>query len=173
MTVTNKGPNKYQSLQKSLDELSRRNEMNVKFINAVWHGDTAKIRECLDAGVDINICDSRDAHGETALMSAADRGNTSIIELLLEHGADINARNQYGSTALIKAASHGHIDVMKILIQAGADANIEDNEGLSAFAILRNNYPHIFDKWMSAIQEENLKKEDLAQNRGYTPDFDI
>ena len=34
--------------------------------------------------------------GETSLMLAAWRGNTDVVKLLLEHGADINAKNKYG-----------------------------------------------------------------------------
>ena len=34
--------------------------------------------------------------GWTVLMRAADYGETDFVKLLLEHGADINAKNDHG-----------------------------------------------------------------------------
>ena len=34
--------------------------------------------------------------GTTSLMEAAKNGNTDIVKLLLEHEADVNAKNNYG-----------------------------------------------------------------------------
>ena len=34
--------------------------------------------------------------GRTSLIKAAENGNMDIVKLLLEHGADINAKNKWG-----------------------------------------------------------------------------
>ena len=34
--------------------------------------------------------------GRTSLMDAAKKGNTETVKILLEHGADVNARDNYG-----------------------------------------------------------------------------
>ena len=34
--------------------------------------------------------------GTSSLMEAAKNGNTDIVKLLLEHEADVNAKNNYG-----------------------------------------------------------------------------
>ena len=62
---------------------------------------------------------------ETPLQIAARNGDVAILQLLLSHGADVNARAQRrrGATALQAAAIHGHLKIVLILLRAGADIN--------------------------------------------------
>jgi ankyrin repeat protein len=59
---------------------------------AIKREDVAEIRRLLSLGPDVNApCGShRDTEGETPLMIAASRGNTAIIKLLLDAGANPN-----------------------------------------------------------------------------------
>eukprot|EP00757_Euglenozoa_sp_SAG-D1_P014406 gene14406-21665_t len=41
--------------------------------------------------------------------------------MLLQAGADIQAKNEYEWTALMRACDKGHSNVVKMLLQAGAD----------------------------------------------------
>ena len=51
-----------------------------------------------------------DAYGVTPLMRACFRGNLKLARLLIEKGANPNARTRYGFTPLIYAASSGDAD---------------------------------------------------------------
>jgi ankyrin repeat protein len=61
----------------------------------------------------------------TALQIATKAGSLDIIQLLLDHGADINASPaaQEGMTALQAASRAGSLDVVRRLLEAGADVN--------------------------------------------------
>jgi len=48
-----------------------------------------------------------------------------MVQLLLDHGADVNARGGKYETALQAAAAKGHLETVKLLIRHGADATIE------------------------------------------------
>jgi ankyrin repeat protein len=62
--------------------------------------------------------------GSTALHHAAWRGHADVVKLLLQAGADVNAKTRSNSeTPLHLAAMHGHTDVIQLLLQAGADVN--------------------------------------------------
>lgn len=61
------------------------------------------------------------------LRAAARKGDAAQVKLLLDRGADVNAKSAYGSTPLFFASDRGHMDVIKLLIERGADLNAEDS----------------------------------------------
>jgi ankyrin repeat protein len=60
----------------------------------------------------------------TALQAAAARGHEKIVQLCLEHGADVNTVSGFFGTALQGAAAGGHEKIMRILLERGVDVNI-------------------------------------------------
>jgi Ankyrin repeat len=57
------------------------------------------------------------------------------VHLLLQRGADVNARNNLQVTPLGKAAVAGHLDAMRVLIAAGADIEALDDISVSCGAL--------------------------------------
>jgi uncharacterized protein len=92
------------------------------FLEACFFGDAATAKRLLDEGVPI---ESLDEFGRTGLMRAAWKGQTEVVKLLLDHGADPNAwqPENWQYTALIFAAWQGNPDVVKLLLDRGADPN--------------------------------------------------
>jgi ankyrin repeat protein len=72
----------------------------------------------------------RDSNGRTALSWAAERGHEAVVRLLLEKGADVEAKTTFGETALPIAARGGHEAVVRLLLEKGAD--VEANNGWTA-----------------------------------------
>eukprot|EP01065_Artemidia_motanka_P032374 TRINITY_DN39388_c0_g1_i1.p1 TRINITY_DN39388_c0_g1~~TRINITY_DN39388_c0_g1_i1.p1 ORF type:complete len:753 (+),score=245.90 TRINITY_DN39388_c0_g1_i1:44-2260(+) len=66
--------------------------------------------------------DDRDATGGTAMMLAASRGHTHIMELLLCEGADLHARDNRGWTALLFALESTQDAAALFLLARGASA---------------------------------------------------
>jgi ankyrin repeat protein len=67
----------------------------------------------------------------TALHMAARRGNTSLVEALLDCGADIEARDSVGDTPLRRAVNCGKTEVAALLISRGADVRSKGSKGLN------------------------------------------
>jgi ankyrin repeat protein len=91
-------------------------------LKAAKSGDVAQVRELL-AG-DASLVNARDKDGSTPLHCAAWKGHAAVAELLLEAGADVNARSQnehYGDTPLHAAAHGNQRAVAELLIAQGAD----------------------------------------------------
>ena len=63
------------------------------------------------------------AVNKTALIWAADMGNSKCVNELVTAGADVNKMDDAKCTALTYAAKGGQGECMKVLIQAGADVN--------------------------------------------------
>jgi ankyrin repeat protein len=61
------------------------------------------------------------SRGETPIFSAVRGQATQVMELLVIHGADVNALASDGDTPLIMAARGGKFESAKWLIEHGAD----------------------------------------------------
>ena len=66
---------------------------------------------------------------ETPLHAAAEAGRPDCVQVLLEHGANVNQAQEGGLTALHMAARHGHLDVLQLLLDAGAHMEVKDHAG--------------------------------------------
>ena len=75
-----------------------------------------------------------DEFGMTALMWAAERGCEAVLRLLVEKGADLNAKERDGKTALMKAAER-HETTVRLLLEKGADMNAIDKGGSTVLMI--------------------------------------
>jgi hypothetical protein len=68
-------------------------------------------------------------------VARGDKGeHPEKIQLLLDHGADVNAPGLRGRTALHYAASAGHTRVVQLLLAHGANPNLPDADGRTPFA---------------------------------------
>lgn len=68
----------------------------------------------------------------TPLHTAAKRGHTKIVRLLLEHKAQCDIRDHEGLTPLIYATMGGHEEVVGLLLSHGASVGLTDQQNRSA-----------------------------------------
>ena len=66
------------------------------------------------------------------LILAADMGDLNVVDLLLNRGADVNAKTEEGATPLMYACQNGFPDVVDTLIRKGADVNTAPYNGMTA-----------------------------------------
>jgi ankyrin repeat protein len=88
--------------------------------------------------------------GETALFVAAKLGALSIVKLLVDAGADLNAFNVDGVSLLVTAARNGHQDVVDWLLKRGAIEDVDEGE----------------DENESGVDESNVENEDVPSVGG-------
>jgi ankyrin repeat protein len=98
-------------------------------INAIYCGRQRKFTRILQKGFDVNF---RDEEGMTLLMLVilAEKGSYQMVEKLVEHDADINAREpRQNWTALHFAARDGLADVVRLLLENDAEVDPRDSFG--------------------------------------------
>lgn len=57
-----------------------------------------------------------------------------VVELLLNHGVEVNMVDQQGRTAVMTAASEGHLTTGQLLLDHGNHPSIDDDKGLTITA---------------------------------------
>jgi ankyrin repeat protein len=97
---------------------------------AIQNGDLVRIDVLLKQKSNL---DSRDKHGQTALMNAAKLGLIPIVRCLINEGADLNVKAKYGLTALMLAIINDRKEVAIAQIEAGADIGLKGS-GAPGFA---------------------------------------
>ncbi|RLN51169.1 hypothetical protein BBP00_00009937 [Phytophthora kernoviae] len=66
--------------------------------------------------------------GWTPLIVAAQRGHFNIVTLLVENGAEVNAKTHNGRTALLLAAEEGNLEIVRLLLDSDADVNASGSD---------------------------------------------
>jgi ankyrin repeat protein len=72
------------------------------------------------------------------LIDASKLGDIEQINLLLAHGADVNAADKLGITPLIAASSSLQRSAVELLLSHGANRSAKTNEGFTAYDFAKN-----------------------------------
>ncbi|KAL4883054.1 ankyrin repeat-containing domain protein [Aspergillus karnatakaensis] len=73
--------------------------------------------------VDVNTRAGPTSSKPTALTIASQKNYRSMVQALVDAGADVNASKYETRSALQCAAANGNVGIMKILLESGADVN--------------------------------------------------
>lgn len=128
---------------KVADLFLARGAKGMNLVAAASLGKLQLVRDFLDSGGSLTfprrvvtsepndefVADSARAKGDVisdAFYSACRNGHTDVAKLLLERGADVNAKGILGGTGLHWAAINGHKDTVAFLLAHGADLTIRD-----------------------------------------------
>ena len=77
--------------------------------------------------------------GETALHVAASRAGTTLVKLLLDQDAELEAVDQYGNTPVLIAVRQGRLEVVELFLDYGTDPNAEVYETSTPCRLAQEN----------------------------------
>jgi ankyrin repeat protein len=98
---------------------------------ASFFGRGEMVERLLDRGAEVNAV-ARNPMAVQPLHSAAAARDTAIIMMLLDHGADANARQAGGWTPLHAAAMFGDAPLAELFLSRGAVADLTNDQGKTA-----------------------------------------
>lgn len=110
---------------------------------SVMHRLEALLRFAEQKSIQLNLCDiAKSQYGQELILLAAEFGNSKIIELLLEHGVNIDTQNQAGYTPLRIAINNNQNSIVDVLLEHKADVHIPSKSGNTpiCIAVQRGNY---------------------------------
>ena len=107
---------------------------------ASFFGHLSLVKILLNKGANPNIA-SNNQFKVAPIHSACAISNFDIAQLLIAHGADVNAKQMQGVTPLHSAAHNGHTKLSKLLIDNGAEISAKmDNGQTPLFMANEKNY---------------------------------
>lgn len=116
---------------------------------AVFFRNGALARWLIDRGVDVNAA-AENAQRVTPLHAAAAVCDHETMRMLLDRGADPNARQQMEYTPLHGAASRGDVEMGKMLLAHGAEREAKGSDGMTPADVARKYGHPEFAEWISA-----------------------
>jgi len=109
--------------------ISEQERLNKDLYSYVAEGNITKAKECIKNGADVNY--DKTSGRFTPLREAMSRKDISTVKMLLENGANIDARDRYGRSALTTESHYLNFDMVKFLLENKADVNFKDEWGNS------------------------------------------
>lgn len=116
----------------------------------------------------------------TFLHLAVGQNRREMAELLLKHGADVNAQEATKVTPLMLAAGSGYVILVRLLLEHGADPNLGNAEGLRPLHLVADKgYTAVAELLLAAKADPNAKANagytalDIAQGQGMTEIADL
>lgn len=103
--------------------------LDLALIDAAWANDVERAAELIDAGADVN---AKDSSVQSAYLISTSEGYLELLELTLDHGADVASLDWYDGTGLIRSAERGHWQVVGRLLQSGIDPDHVNRLGWTA-----------------------------------------
>jgi len=94
---------------------------------AIYHSPLAFIRKLLDLGANPNYGDHAGFPSLIAALSADRPDRQDLLQLLLDHGADISQRGVNDYTPLHYAAATNDVPAIELLLARGADPGARTN----------------------------------------------
>lgn len=125
--------------------------------------DTTVLRAMLEAGLDADAQPHGD--GTTLLFYTINPWNRPAFDLLLAHGASVNARDLVGRTVLHQAVLQENYRVAAYLLERGADPTIPMNSGDTPVDLLREDRSRAADGSTAAAEIDRLLALITARRR--------
>lgn len=97
-------------------------EQEKRLIEAAGRGDASSVIRLLKVGTDVNTVALDDW---TPLTIAADEGQLAVVQILIEHGADVN-KPVGNISPMFFAASSGHAEIVKYLKEHGGRLSLPE-----------------------------------------------
>lgn len=94
------------------------------FLRCASRGDKVGLNQMLMDGTSPDV---QDYDKRTALHLACSEGHASIVELLIQHNANVNPEDRWQRTPLTDARCYGHKDICRILEVHGGRGSINDS----------------------------------------------
>jgi hypothetical protein len=135
---------------------------------ALKNGHDGCAQVIINSSKDVNLDTSDSVAGNTPLLWAVEKDCTAAtIQLLVEKGADLEAKSRQGLTALMIATDQNNADKVRVLLKAGANPRTQDLRAGTALSRAREkNYNIVGQLLEQAIVAKGGSVDKTATSSG-------
>jgi len=117
-----------------------------ELLAAAYENDVAAARRLIEEGADVNAKD--DSQQSAYLIATSEVGDDPrLLDLTLDAGADVDAKDSFNGTGLIRAAERGHASIVARLLETDIDVDHVNRLGwtalLEAVILGEGGRPHV------------------------------
>jgi ankyrin repeat protein len=106
-------------------------DLDQELLAAAYENDVATAQRLVEEGADVNVKD--DTQQSAYLIATSEVGDDPrLLDLTLDAGADVNAKDSYDGTGLIRAAERGYATIVARLLETDIDVNHVNRLGWTA-----------------------------------------
>ena len=128
-------------------------ENDTPLLYAIKNDKYNNVKKLIEHGANIEY---KNNNGFSALLIASKYGYKDIVELLISHNVDINAKDYRGNTSLVYAHNS---EIVSILIENGANITDTDNKGVPIYINLaRYGSQNALDELLKSVKKPLFKK---------------
>jgi len=117
---------------------------------SIFFGHPELARWLIQQGADVNAA-AANPQRVAPVHAAAAVCDRETMQLLLDRGADVNARQQMDYTALHGAASRGDIEMAQLLLRYGAQRDAKAEDGKTPSDVARKYGRVEFAEWLDSL----------------------
>lgn len=117
---------------------------------AIFFRHPSLARALIERGADVSAA-AENAQRVAPVHAAASVGDVGTMRLLLDRGADANARQQNGFTPIHAAAGNGDLAMAKLLVERGADRHARTDDGKTAADIAAEHGRGELLAWLNGL----------------------
>uniref|UniRef100_A0A8C8AQ12 Protein phosphatase 1 regulatory subunit 16A n=1 Tax=Otus sunia TaxID=257818 RepID=A0A8C8AQ12_9STRI len=136
---------------------------SIQLLEAAARHDAEEVRQFLQSGISPDLCNE---DGLTALHQCCIDDDGDVVTVLLEAGADVNARDSELWTPLHAAATCGHLRLVQLLIQRGANLLAVNSDGNMPYDLCEDEVT--LDCIETAMAEQGITQEKIEEARAAT-----
>ncbi|XP_077046055.1 protein phosphatase 1 regulatory subunit 16A isoform X2 [Agelaius phoeniceus] len=136
---------------------------SVRLLEAAARHDAEEVQQFLESGISPDLCNE---DGLTALHQSCIDDSLPLARLLLDSGADANARDAELWTPLHAAATCGHLRLVQLLLHSGADLLAVNSDGNMPYDLCEDEAT--LDCLESAMARQGITQERIEEARAAT-----
>ena len=148
------------------DEMAKAKDMDgntfqtTALIEAVGENHEEAVNLLLDHRADSNL--ARSEEGFTPLMGAAQCGRLSMLDTLLQHGANIDAVDEDGDSAFHFACFQANADCAEVLAKHGCDVSLRNEDGHTGVHLASMNKHRAAVYCVQRVIREKEQEKEIA-----------